>query len=450
MPSALLALLLCAAPPVTEAESLAAKNDAEILFLKFGSASASDYSEPERERLAKALLKAARSARQDRVIALGLAERSVALAKDADGLALLAELETSLDQRSAAARHYDEALELSPKHVAALLGRAELAMEERDFGLATSLFERARSLGAKGAAARLAQAKAEQQKLEREQSELAQADQRIKEKVAVAARSATRDWIRQVDKQDEERAAKSRMAPDGVRQTSMDHFVYSYSAGERASGEMVALEIKIERLLDKVYDFASDLLGHQLSKKVAVSLLNRGEYLARYADSPMGRAAGFWDGRQIVINGGAELDEHFAEVMVHELTHAMVSDISGNGNRVPRWLNEGLAENVRLNAVGQKGALSARERGVLVGLAKAEKLPKLNQLEPMFASMSQDVHLAYLLSGEAVRLLVERKSYSAMRELLRELGMGKSPALALERHFQREEDLQSELEDELR
>ena len=50
----------------------------------------------------------------------------------------------------------------------------------------------------------------------------------------------------------------------------------------------------------------------------------------------MARAGGYWNGREIVVNGGEDIDEVFAETMVHEFTHAVVSDLSGNA--APRWM----------------------------------------------------------------------------------------------------------------
>ena len=159
MTHALLLLALFAAAPVEEAEALAEKKDAEQLFLKFASARPGDYSEPERARLAAALLKAASGARRDPMIAIALAERAALLDKTAEALALLGQIEVDLDQRSAAARHLDEAIALKAGHVPALVARAELAMKEQDFAVAVDRYQKAKAAGA-AVGASLARARA--------------------------------------------------------------------------------------------------------------------------------------------------------------------------------------------------------------------------------------------------------------------------------------------------
>ena len=62
-------------------------------------------------------------------------------------------------------------------------------------------------------------------------------------------------------------------------------------------------------------------------------------------------------GLQKVRVEGVSPKTRFAQVMVHEFTHAVVTDLAGHGVP-PRWLNEGLAENVRLAAIGLNGKIA--------------------------------------------------------------------------------------------
>jgi hypothetical protein len=234
--------------------------------------------------------------------------------------------------------------------------------------------------------------------------------------------------------EEEESAQRRRLAPDGVRRQEVTHFAFTYSAGSRNAGEMLAFENRVEKILDKTYDFVADKLGCKLEKRTQVSLLSRAEYDARYAGTPQAQAAGFWDGRQIVINGGSEIDQRFAEVMVHEFTHAVVSDLSRHG-QVPRWLHEGLAENMRLNAVGLGGRPEEALRAGLRELKRRGELPGLDALDSAFANLGPGAPLAYALAASAVRVLVEQRGYSELVEAIREMRAAGRACAAVERHF---------------
>lgn len=444
-PATLLVALLAAAP-VDEAEALAKKSDAEQLFLKFASARAEDYTEPERRRLAAALLKGAQSARSDPMVGVALAEKAVALDKTAQGLTLLGQIEHQLGQRSAAARHLDEAAALKPGHVPALVARAELGMEEQDFVVAVDRYQKAQSAGGAVGPA-LAKARAALKQRDADIEGLKSQETQLQEKVELAARNAAREWVRQILAEDARTAERKRLAPDGVRKQEMAHFVFSYSAGDKSAGDMMAFESRVEKLLDRTYDFIADRLGHKLEGQTPVVLMTRKEYMAKYAGTRQQGAGGFWDGRQIVVNGGAELNQGFAEVMVHELTHAVVSDIAGRGT--PRWINEGFAENMRLCANGNEGRLSERERAALRQAAKAGGLPKLAELDGMFLEMGPNVGLAYAMSGEAVRLLLDKRGSTEFLDMLRAMKRSHRPLELVERHFMPLDRLEQDLVDAL-
>ncbi len=443
MAAALLLVSLLAAVPVDEAEALAKAADAEQLFLKFASAKPEDYSAPQRRRLAAALLQGAQGARGDPMIAVALAERAVLLEKTAAGLTLLGQIEVQLGQRSAAARHLDEAVALKPADVPALVARAELAMDEQDFAVAVDRYEKAQASGAAVGPA-LAKARAAQTQRSSDVEGLKAREAQYQQKAELATKNAVRDWVRQIQADD----ARRQLAPDGVRKQEMAHFVFSYSAGQRDAGEMMAFESRVEKLLDRTYDFVANQLGHRLDGRTRVVLMTRKEFMAKYAGTREASAAGFWDGRQIVINGGAELDQSFAEVMVHEFTHVVVTDLAGMG--APRWLNEGFAENMRLSANGNEGRLPDGERTVLGQMAKAGRLPKLSQLDRMLLGMGPDVRVAYAVAGEAVRRLIDQRGYSEFLDLLRDLKRSGRPLEQIERHFMSLERLEQELADALK
>jgi tetratricopeptide (TPR) repeat protein len=430
--AALVALALSAAPEVSKAEALAAKGDAEALFLQFGDVRPADYPQPQRTALAQALLKGAESARNDPMVAVALAEKGAQLDRTPQALVLLASVEVDLDQRGAAASHLDEAVSLNADFAPALVARAELAMKENDFVVAIEMYERAQKAGAKGVKVPLAKAREARAAKEKAVDHLKKTELEIKTRVADAAKNATRDWLRQIVSDDADNDEKRRLAPDGVRRKEMANFVFTYSTGSKKTQDMFAFEGKVEKLLEKTYDFVTEKLGVKRSGRTLVVLMTREEFSAKHAGTPLARAGGYWDGRQIVINGGSAIDEGFAQVMVHEFTHAVVSDLVGHA--IPKWMNEGLAENMRLSAIGLDGKLEERSRAMLSAMKEQQRIPSLNDLDPQFAAMAAGVEAAYALSALAVKLLVDRRGHAEYVEALREL-KSRSPAQVVEQHY---------------
>ena len=397
--------------------------------------------------MAKALVKAAEAARKDAMIAVGLAEKAVQLDKTAPALTLLGQIEVDLGQRAAAAGHLDDALALKADHVPALLARAELAMKEDDFAVAADRYEQAATAGNKAAKPLAAKAREAAAAKSKAVDDLKRTEAEIKVRVADAAKNATRDWVKQITQQEEDAAERHRLAPEGTRRQEMANFVFSYSAGSKRAGDMFAFESKVEKLLEKTYDFVADKLGYKRPGRTQVVLLTREEYQAKHAGTPQERAGGYWDGKQIVVNGGATVDERFAQVMVHEFTHAVVTDLAGHGN-APIWMNEGLAENMRLSAIGFDGKIEERARQSLVAAKRQGKLPSLADLDPLFHEMAADVDIAYALSAAAVKVLVDKRGYTEYLDALREM-KGHRPMPIVERHFMPVSELDKTVQDSL-
>ncbi|MGI5862641.1 MAG: tetratricopeptide repeat protein [Myxococcales bacterium] len=445
----LLALLQVAAPPVSEAEALAAKGDGEALFLKFGSVKPDDYGEADRARLAKALLKAARATRKDPFIGISLAARSNELVESVDALVLLAAFEVELDQRGSAAKHLDRAISIAAKNVPALMARADLAMKERDFEVAVRHYERAKVAGAKAANKKLAEARASLDRERKAVADLKKKESEIQVRVATAAKNATREWMKQIVAEEEEESERGRLAPDGVRVQEIHNFVFTYLAGKRNARQMSDFERKVERLLEKTYDFVCGELGHRIEKRTEVKLYSREEYAAAYGATPQAQAAGFWDGQKIVINGGSTVDERFAEVMVHEFTHAVVTDIAGHG-RVPRWVNEGLAEHMRLKASGQDGEPTRTDLAMLAALKKQGRLPTLAELDEQFVRFGPNVHVAYVMASVAAKVMIDKRGYNTFVDMLKAMGKTARPLVLVEKYIDPIERIEEAVHDEIK
>jgi hypothetical protein len=126
-------------------------------------------------------------------------------------------------------------------------------------------------------------------------------------------------------------------------------------------------------------------------------------------------AGGLYDGRIHVPVKGAEKisPERLAEVLSHELTHAIARSIAGPEG--PTWLHEGLAGVMEQSGPADEQAFMAQTSARL----------SLSSLMKGFDQLSEDgVHLAYAQSAIAVKRLIDLRGASAVVGLLRALKTG--------------------------
>ncbi|HEY7288910.1 MAG TPA: tetratricopeptide repeat protein [Vicinamibacterales bacterium] len=127
-------------------------------------------------------------------------------------------------------------------------------------------------------------------------------------------------------------------------------------------------------------------------------------------------SGGQYDGRIRIPVAGAEQDPAlFEQVLVHELSHAVIAGIAGHGS-VPHWLNEGLAQ-----YFDGTSADAAHRRMKALG----QSIP-LKRLEGGFGGMSGLVaQVAYDESLLAVNVMADRPGFGWIR-LLHRLGDGET------------------------
>jgi len=96
-------------------------------------------------------------------------------------------------------------------------------------------------------------------------------------------------------------------------------------------------------IVQKSHSLVASELGWPLQRPLTINIYTRGRY-----EKQFGTGAAFTQGARyyrgaIYVNGGNRLDDAFAGLMVHEMTHAFL-DYRGTSSELPTWLNEGLAE----------------------------------------------------------------------------------------------------------
>lgn len=106
----------------------------------------------------------------------------------------------------------------------------------------------------------------------------------------------------------------------------------------------------------------------------------------------------------------------FNQTALHELIHLLVGEKAGL--RVPRWLNEGLAQ--LLSGQMQGKPLLPLSRALWAG-----RLIPLNAIERVDRFTQADAEIAYLESYQATQYLVDQYGWETLRNLLVDLSQGK-------------------------
>jgi hypothetical protein len=120
-------------------------------------------------------------------------------------------------------------------------------------------------------------------------------------------------------------------------------------------------------------------------------------------------------------------DADLRPTLAHEVAHLALGALP---ERVPRWLDEGLA----MWASGR--TLGANERTTLERLARAKTLSSLEDIERDFPAYEDEAHLAYVESlGFVSWLAAEPDGEAHLRALVREVSAGMSFPRAFERAF---------------
>jgi len=196
------------------------------------------------------------------------------------------------------------------------------------------------------------------------------------------------------------------------------HFIISYDGELSAS-----LSQDMLATLEDAYAWVGAQLHHYPQRRIPVLVYTDKDF-NKLTDSP-DWAAGIYDGKIRFPAGGiSSVDSRVAGLLFHEYMHAVVHELAGN--RVPFWLNEGLAE----IAAGEQRppALEPLERA-----RKEGKLFAWSELEaPARQFDSSRVAVAYLQSYAFVRYLVDEYGWFQMRDLLDALGKGATVSAAIE------------------
>ncbi len=130
-------------------------------------------------------------------------------------------------------------------------------------------------------------------------------------------------------------AATGRAAPAGER--------VSFDEDLARADDRAAYERSLRAMVADARARVVAALGMEPAAATEVRVHSRAGFARLFGAAAAGEEAARYEGDVVHVNGGARLDDRLAGVLVHEMTHAAL-DAGGRARRLPRWLDEGLAE----------------------------------------------------------------------------------------------------------
>jgi hypothetical protein len=106
------------------------------------------------------------------------------------------------------------------------------------------------------------------------------------------------------------------------------------------------------------------------------------------------------------------------DVLRHEVAHILIHRAAHNAG-VPRWFHEGLA-------MAAESRWWFGDQGRLVYQFTTGSQTGLDELDRQFTGTEQDQQRAYVLAGALIRDLLQRKSRTTPREILKRMAQGES------------------------
>ncbi len=237
------------------------------------------------------------------------------------------------------------------------------------------------------------------------QEELAAAIRELEKAFALDPHPATRELL--------ERARRDERIASHFGRVELQHFVIRYDETKMAAPGRIAVEE-----LERSYQALASELGFEPAEPVAVILYTRDGYLAA---GGIHESGGMFDGKiRITARDAASNETWIPRILRHEMAHAFVW--SRARTRVPKWLNEGIAEY----------ATGTRSDDLL---ARLRSTPEARALELCLLEETCELDTFYPAAASAVDFLVRFRGTEGLREVLDGIARGTSADAAFSTTF---------------
>jgi len=202
------------------------------------------------------------------------------------------------------------------------------------------------------------------------------------------------------------------------RRRQSSHFTLHYQ-GDATSAE---LQQQLLPTLEEAYRDLAGQLSYQPAENIIVILYTQREFVD-ITDAPSWAGA-INDGKlRIPIGGVTAMNPQLEHILKHELTHSFLRSLAGG--RCPTWLNEGMAQLME----PRSSSSYASRLSVLFQERKAIPFSALEGSYTRFSDMQAQVAYAESLSG--VEYLRDRYGMGEVLRMLRNIGSGAEPEMAL-------------------
>ncbi|MEZ6127492.1 MAG: peptidase MA family metallohydrolase [Planctomycetaceae bacterium] len=210
-----------------------------------------------------------------------------------------------------------------------------------------------------------------------------------------------------------------------------EHFVIRMERSEAA-----VYGNQVQALLNEAMDVLSQKYGYTPDEPVVVEIFNRpDDFAVRTFGMP--DVAGFLGvcfGKLITANSPASMrnsPSNWNSVLWHEFCHVITLQMTGN--KIPRWLSEGISvyeERVRDSRWGQSMSPEFRARVL------EDNVTPVSDLSSAFlkAKSGADLNFAYYESSMVVDYIVREHGFEALQQILKTLKEGFTINDALDRH----------------
>jgi len=202
------------------------------------------------------------------------------------------------------------------------------------------------------------------------------------------------------------------------RRRQSTHFILHYQ-GDATSAE---LQQQLLATMEEAYRDLASQLSYQPNENIIVILYTQREFVD-ITEAPSW-AGGINDGKlRIPIGGVTVMNPQLERILKHELTHSFLRSLAGG--RCPTWLNEGMAELME----PRSSDIYAKP---LAALFQQRKEISFSVLEHPFIRFSDlQAQVAYAESLSGVEYLRNRYGMAEVLRMLRNIGSGVEPELAL-------------------
>jgi hypothetical protein len=431
----LLAWLFTAAPNAAQAAALAKAKNWDTLYLTFAPAKPDGYRAAERSKIAAALAVGCEGLLPDDVnLATEIGEKSVAFAPTVNGCLCAAMAARKSQQHDVAEQVLNAGLSkfqgddsLKLEHIRLLLDEGDRAGAEKTYSAMkknSALGKSARSLlfGSAGP--------------QTEGAEVPASVSRVGSNDTAGTETST---------------YQSGVDDEGRRIRFNSHFRFRYFNGKRDFGQRAEYEGRVQQSVEEARQTVIRLLGVTRKLPLDVILYSKSEFAIHHGESYAKMVAGTYSQNAIRMNDSAEVNARNQVVLVHEFVHAVVDELAqSHAERVPVWVNEGLAEIIEWRAEGHEDPRPAMVRH-LKDLAAQQRLPQLSDMRRAALIAQDEPETAYSFSALAVRTLAAKVGMSQVLAFIKGCGEGQNGDDLFRRHFGRDlNGFQKEMEAELK